>query len=93
METVRQAVADNVAPKFDMELDMIWGNDGREMRLQAIEHAQMPVNRQSSGFGLLRAPQILFCRLLQSRLAAPPQSLRGKEKVEVCEIKRIVDSM
>merc|ERR1712134_206994 len=34
-----------VAPKFDMDLDMIWGTDGREMRLQAIEHAQSPVNR------------------------------------------------
>ena len=45
MEKVRQAVGDTVAPKFDMDLDMIWGTDGKDMRLQAIEHAQMPVNK------------------------------------------------
>jgi len=45
MEAVRQKVAETVAPKFDMDLEMIWGNDGNEMRLQAIELAQSPVNR------------------------------------------------
>jgi len=45
METFRQAVGDTIAPKFDMDLDMIWGTDGKAMRLQAIEHAQPPVNR------------------------------------------------
>merc|ERR1711868_136818 len=45
MEKVRQLVADNVAPKFDMDLDMIWGTDGKAMRLQAIENSQKPVNR------------------------------------------------
>jgi len=45
MEKVRTMVADTVAPKFDMDLDMIWGTDGRDMRLQAIEHAQSPINR------------------------------------------------
>jgi len=45
MEAVRQKVAEAVAPKFDMDLDMIWGTDGRDMRLQAIEHAQSPINR------------------------------------------------
>jgi alpha-ketoglutarate-dependent taurine dioxygenase len=45
MESVRQLVGDTVAPKFDMDLDMIWGTDGKAMRLQAIEHAQSPVNR------------------------------------------------
>jgi len=45
MEKVRQLVGDTVAPKFDMDLDMIWGTDGKDMRLQAIEHAQAPVNR------------------------------------------------
>ena len=45
MESVRQLVGDTVAPKFDMDLDMIWGTDGNAMRLQAIEHAQSPVNR------------------------------------------------
>jgi alpha-ketoglutarate-dependent taurine dioxygenase len=28
-----------------MDLDMIWGTDGQDMRLQAIERAQSPVNR------------------------------------------------
>merc|ERR1712224_281062 len=28
-----------------MDLDMVWGTDGKEMRLQAIETAQSPVNR------------------------------------------------
>jgi hypothetical protein len=45
MEKVRQMVAESVAPKFDMDLDMIWGTDGKDMRLQAIEHAQSPINR------------------------------------------------
>jgi len=45
MEKVRQLVADTIAPKFDMDLDMIWGTDGKEMRLQAIENSQSPVNR------------------------------------------------
>jgi len=44
MDKVREMVADTVAPKFDMDLDMVWGTDGRDMRLQAIEHAQPPVN-------------------------------------------------
>jgi len=44
-EKVRQLVADTIAPKFDMDLDMIWGTDGKEMRLQAIENSQKPVNR------------------------------------------------
>ena len=44
MDKVKEMVAEQVAPKFDMDLDMIWGTDGRDMRLQAIEHAQPPVN-------------------------------------------------
>jgi len=44
MDKVRDMVAESVAPKFDMDLDMIWGTDGRDMRLQAIEHAQSPIN-------------------------------------------------
>jgi len=44
-ERVRGLVAETVAPKFDMDLDMVWGTDGRAMRLQAIENSQKPVNR------------------------------------------------
>jgi len=45
MEWVRQQVGDKVAPKFDMDLEMLWGTDGKPMRLQAIEMPQSPVNR------------------------------------------------
>ena len=34
-----------VIPKFDMDFELIWGTDGNEMRLQAIEEIQSPVNR------------------------------------------------
>jgi len=45
MDAVRNAVGDTIAPKFDMDLEMLWGTDGKAMRLQAVEHAQSPVNR------------------------------------------------
>ena len=45
MEGVKSLVDTFVAPKFDMDLDMVWGADGQQMRLQAIEHAQSPINR------------------------------------------------
>ena len=35
-----------VAPKFDMDLEMVYGADGSNPhRLQAIEHAQSPINK------------------------------------------------
>jgi len=45
IDWVQQKVAETVAPKFDMDLEMLWGTDGNEMRLQAVERAQPPVNR------------------------------------------------
>eukprot|EP00285_Hemiselmis_virescens_P013717 CAMPEP_0173394518 /NCGR_PEP_ID=MMETSP1356-20130122/27900_1 /TAXON_ID=77927 ORGANISM="Hemiselmis virescens, Strain PCC157" /NCGR_SAMPLE_ID=MMETSP1356 /ASSEMBLY_ACC=CAM_ASM_000847 /LENGTH=429 /DNA_ID=CAMNT_0014352919 /DNA_START=1 /DNA_END=1290 /DNA_ORIENTATION=+ len=45
METVKNIVSTAVAPKFDMDLDMIYGADGKPMRLQAVEHRQSPINR------------------------------------------------
>jgi hypothetical protein len=45
MEFVKDAVGATIAPKFDMDLDMIYGADGKATRLQAIEHAQPPINR------------------------------------------------
>mmetsp|Transcript_11520 Transcript_11520/g.21783 ORF Transcript_11520/g.21783 Transcript_11520/m.21783 type:complete len:457 (+) Transcript_11520:49-1419(+) len=45
MQKVQTMVDETFAPKFDMDLDMKWGTDGNAMRLQAIEHAQSPVNR------------------------------------------------
>ena len=44
MDAVREKVAETVAPKFDMDLDMIWGTDGKAMRLQAVEAEQPPIN-------------------------------------------------
>jgi hypothetical protein len=38
MEAVKSLVAKAIAPKFDMDLDMIYGTDGTPGRLQAIEH-------------------------------------------------------
>ena len=43
MEAVRVKVAETVAPKFDMDLDMEWGADGTKHRLQAVEHAETPI--------------------------------------------------
>lgn len=45
MAKLGELVDTAVAPKFDMELEMIWGTDGRPMRLQAVQNAQSPINR------------------------------------------------
>jgi hypothetical protein len=45
MEVFKDVVGATIAPKFDMDLDMIYGADGKPTRLQAIEHAQSPINR------------------------------------------------
>jgi len=45
MDFFKDLVAKTVAPKFDMDLDMIYGTDGNPERLQAIEHRQSPINR------------------------------------------------
>ena len=45
MDGLKNAVATLVAPKFDMDLDMIFGADGKPMRLQAVEQIASPINR------------------------------------------------
>jgi len=45
MAMVGEQVDKSVAAKFDMDLEMIWGTDGNEMRLQAIEPPMTPINR------------------------------------------------
>jgi hypothetical protein len=45
MARLSQLVDSAVAPKFDMDLQMLWGSDGRPMRLQAVQNAQSPINR------------------------------------------------
>lgn len=45
MKGARNMIASTVAPKFDMELEMLWGSDGKPFRLQAVEPPMTPVNR------------------------------------------------
>jgi len=48
-----------VAPKFDMDLEMVFGADSSNpMRLQAIEHAQSPINTHP-----LTGQPVWFCNL------------------------------
>jgi len=42
---ILQAVDAAVAPKFDMDLEMIYESDGTPGRLQAVERAESPINR------------------------------------------------
>jgi len=44
-EGVKQLVDTAVAPKFDMDLEMIYEADGKPGRLQAVEEAESPINR------------------------------------------------
>merc|ERR1719221_714616 len=48
-----------VAPKFDMDLEMIYGADGTNpYRMQAIEHAQSPINTHP-----VTGQPVWFCNL------------------------------
>lgn len=42
---IKDAVSVAVAPKFDMDLEMIYESDGKPGRLQAVETAESPINR------------------------------------------------
>jgi len=44
-EGVKGLVDAAVAPKFDMDLEMIYESDGKPGRLQAVECAESPINR------------------------------------------------
>lgn len=44
-EGIKGLVASAVAPKFDMDLEMIYESDGKPGRLQAVETPESPVNR------------------------------------------------
>jgi len=44
-EGVKNLVDAAVAPKFDMDLEMIYESDGKPGRLQAVETAETPINR------------------------------------------------
>merc|ERR1719486_1587147 len=41
----KELVQNAVAPKFDMDLQMIYESDGKPGRLQAVEGLEKPVNR------------------------------------------------
>merc|ERR1719183_3363046 len=45
MDKATELVDKTIIPKFDMDFELIWGTDGNDMRLQAIEEVQSPVNR------------------------------------------------
>jgi len=44
-EGIKGAVDAAVAPKFDMDLEMMYESDGKPGRLQAVETAESPINR------------------------------------------------
>jgi len=44
-EGIKDVVDAAVAPKFDMDLEMIYESDGKPGRLQAVECAESPINR------------------------------------------------
>ncbi len=44
-EGIKGLVDVAVAPKFDMDLEMIYESDGKPGRLQAVETAESPINR------------------------------------------------
>ncbi|KAL9180749.1 hypothetical protein ACHAXT_011202 [Thalassiosira profunda] len=44
-EGIKELVDVAVAPKFDMDLEMIYESDGKPGRLQAVETAESPINR------------------------------------------------
>jgi len=44
-EGIMKLVDAAVAPKFDMDLEMIYESDGKPGRLQAVETAESPINR------------------------------------------------
>eukprot|EP00438_Fugacium_kawagutii_P019490 Skav235623 [mRNA] locus=scaffold358:293091:295243:+ [translate_table: standard] len=55
-----------VAPKFDMDLEMVYGADqSNPYRLQAIEHAQSPINKHpvTGTEAVLGGQPVWFCNL------------------------------
>ena len=44
-EGIKNIVNIAVAPKFDMDLEMIYESDGKPGRLQAVETSESPINR------------------------------------------------
>merc|ERR550532_990353 len=56
---LQNMILKTVAPKFDMDLEMVYGADGTNpYRLQAIEHAQSPINRHPE-----TGQPVWFCNL------------------------------
>ena len=47
MDFFQDLIAKAVAPKFDMELEMLWGSDGKPYRLQAVEPPMSPVSHDN----------------------------------------------
>ena len=74
MDFAKAKIGEKVAPKFDMDLEMVWGTDGKDMRLQAIEPTQSPINRHPK-----TGRPVWFCnmhkgaRFLRDRRARRPR--------------------
>jgi len=66
-DDLAKLIGDTVAPKFDMDLEMIWGADGANggYRLQAVELPESPVNRHP----VTKEP-LWFCNLQPKPLPA-----------------------
>jgi len=59
MGSLQDLILKVVAPKFDMDLEMVYGADQTNpYRLQAIEHAQSPINRHP-----ITGQPVWFCNL------------------------------
>uniref|UniRef100_A0A7S4ST99 TauD/TfdA-like domain-containing protein n=1 Tax=Alexandrium monilatum TaxID=311494 RepID=A0A7S4ST99_9DINO len=58
-DSLQDLILKAVAPKFDMDLEMVYGADSSNpWRLQAIEHAQSPINRHP-----VTGQPVWFCNL------------------------------
>jgi len=58
-DSLQDMILKMVAPKFDMDLEMVYGADtSNPWRLQAIEHAQSPINRHP-----VTGQPVWFCNL------------------------------
>lgn len=67
-EGFKNAVDAAVAPKFDMDLEMIYEADGKPGRLQAIETAESPINRHPvTGMPVWMNNAHNHCRKLRDR--------------------------
>ena len=82
MDFAKAKIGEKVAPKFDMDLEMVWGTDGKDMRLQAIEPTQSPINRHPK-----TGRPVWFCnmhnhaRFLRERGVRPRRAVQARRRL------------